>query len=343
VLLVDDVELNRTVALAVLAEAGVQADVAVHGREALDKVLSTHYDLVLMDIQMPEMDGLTATRAIRTEARLRDLPIIAMTAHAMEGDRERSLQAGMQDHLTKPINPDALFAALLRWITPRQGYSHTQAPVAAPRQEGDARIPPLQGVDTALGLAQTLGRPDLYLRVLTDFTQEFGASAQAMQAAQAAHDWPLAQRLAHSLKSASATIGATALSRQAGQLEDCFAQQRPASPALWSNASAQLAHICAQLAPLAAQRQAPDQPDTQLQALEPLQPLLAQLAQLQNLLESDDAAALRVLRQLQAQAHAHPLLAQALPTLRELVEDIEYPTALAQLRSLQARLENSPA
>ena len=343
VLLVDDVELNRTVALAVLAEAGVQADVAVHGREALDKVLSTHYDLVLMDIQMPEMDGLTATRAIRTEARLRDLPIIAMTAHAMEGDRERSLQAGMQDHLTKPINPDALFAALLRWITPRQGYSHTQAPVAAPRQEGDARIPPLQGVDTALGLAQTLGRPDLYLRVLTDFTQEFGASAQAMQAAQAAHDWPLAQRLAHSLKSASATIGATALSRQAGQLEDCFAQQRPASPALWSNASAQLAHICAQLAPLAAQRQAPDQPDTQLQALEPLQPLLAQLAQLQNLLESDDAAALRVLRQLQAQAHTHPLLAQALPTLRELVEDIEYPTALAQLRSLQARLENSPA
>ena len=330
VLLVDDVELNRTVALAFLAEAGVQVDVAVHGREALDKVLATHYDLVLMDIQMPEMDGLSATRAIRKEARLRDLPIIAMTAHAMEGDRERSLQAGMQDHLTKPIHPDALYAALLRWITPRPGGA-TAAAATAPTNA--VRIPPLQGVDTARGLAHALGRPDLYRRILANFVQEFGASAQAMQAAQAAQDWPLARRLAHSLQSSSATIGAADLSQQARQLEDGFAQQRPADAALLSGLGAELARICAQITPLIAQAQPAGAPGT------PGQPLLEQL---QTLLQNDDAAALRVLQQLQGQANAHPLLAQALPALRELVEDIEYEDALVQLRALLARLAQNP-
>ena len=338
VLLVDDVELNRTVALAFLAETGVQVDVAVHGHEAVDQVLARPYDLVLMDIQMPEMDGLTATREIRKHARLRHLPIVAMTAHAMEGDRERSLQAGMQDHLTKPIDPDALHAALLRWMAPRQGGSTANVP-AAPAPQPGTQLPPLEGMDTARGLAQALGRPELYLRILANFVHEFATSTQAMQGAQAAHDWPLARRLAHSLKSGSATIGATALAQQAGQLEDGFARQHPAGAGLLDSAGAELARICALLTPLIAQAQPPGPPGQQAPGA-PLRPLLAEL---QTLLENDDAAALRLLQRLQDQADAHPPLARALPALRALVEDIEYEDALAQLRSLCAELEQSPA
>ena len=339
VLLVDDVELNRTVAQALLAETGVRVDMATHGREALDKVLATAYDLVLMDIQMPEMDGLTATREIRRHAHLRGLPIIAMTAHAMHGDRERSLQAGMQDHLTKPIDPDALHAALLRWIAPRQtaratGGSTTPAP--APE------IPSLPGVDTARGLEHTLGRPELYLRLLGDFVRESANCGQAIAAAEQAADWPLARRLAHSLKSASATIGATELAQQARRLEDGYAHCEAAPAALLASVGAELARICALLQPLAA---GPVQrPPTQERAAAGDDDTLAALlTRLQQLLEHDDAAALRVLRRLQDHTSAHPALAQALPELCELVEDIEYERALQRLGLLRTEMEQSPA
>ena len=335
VLLVDDVELNRSVALAFLADTGVQVDCAAHGREALDKALATPYDLVLMDIQMPEMDGLTATREIRRHPQLQSLPIIAMTAHAMQGDRERSLQAGMQDHLTKPINPDALYATLLRWIAPRpaDGAAPLPEPAAAPT----LALPPLPGIDTARGLAHTLGRPALYLRTLGSFVQEFAPCAQALAAAEQACDWPLARRLAHSLKSASATIGAGALSQLAQQLEEGYARNQRAADDLLSNTAQELTRVCALLRPLVQTADTQDTGGSTTAATPALQVLLSHL---HRLLESDDAAALR---ELQGHASTHPALAQALPALRDLVEDIEYEEALEQLRSLCAEMEQSPA
>ncbi|WP_404301942.1 ATP-binding protein [Alicycliphilus denitrificans] len=334
VLLVDDVELNRTVALAFLADTGVQVDVAVHGREALDKVLGAPYDLVLMDIQMPEMDGLTATREIRKQPHLHGLPIIAMTAHAMVGDRERSLQAGMQDHLTKPLAPDALYAALLRWIAPRQ--AGRMAATAAPTPT--LGIPALAGMDTERGLAQALGRPELYQRLLANFVQEFAGSIQAMADAQAARDWPLARRLAHSLKSASATIGATALAQQAKGLEDSFMQRHAATDEQLASSRAELARVCALLTPwITATPATAPHGSTSVDDLAPL------FQHLQTRLENDDAAALRVLQELQAHTSVHPALHAALPRLRELVEDIEYESALEQLASLRAQLEQAPA
>jgi len=122
VLMVEDNEINRDVASELLSDLGIRVAVAVNGREGVDQVLAEAFDLVLMDIQMPVMDGLTATRLIRSDARFHQLPIIAMTAHTMSGDRERSLEAGMNDHLTKPINPDTLAAMLFRWmpVNPRE-------------------------------------------------------------------------------------------------------------------------------------------------------------------------------------------------------------------------------
>jgi CheY-like chemotaxis protein len=116
VLVVEDNEINRDLASELLSDLGIWTAVAIDGRHGVDQILEQPFDLVLMDIQMPVMDGLAATRLIRADARFHDLPIIAMTAHAMRGDRERSLDSGMNDHLTKPINPAALSAILSRWM-----------------------------------------------------------------------------------------------------------------------------------------------------------------------------------------------------------------------------------
>ena len=121
VLLVEDNEINRELALVLLTEAGVQVDVAGDGHEALQMLHAARYDGVLMDCQMPRMDGFEATRRLRQQTQWRDLPVIAMTANAMVGDRERALAAGMNDHIAKPIDVDDMFAKLARWIEPHGG------------------------------------------------------------------------------------------------------------------------------------------------------------------------------------------------------------------------------
>ena len=118
ILLAEDNEINQQVASEILEGAGFFVDIANNGQEAVDMVQANNYDAVLMDIQMPEMDGMEATRVIREMEQFKELPIIAMTAHAMAGDREKSLKIGMQDHLTKPINPQELFIALAQWVAP---------------------------------------------------------------------------------------------------------------------------------------------------------------------------------------------------------------------------------
>ena len=116
VLLVEDNELNQQVAQELLSQAGFIVEVAENGRIAVDRVSENAYDAVLMDMHMPVMDGEAATREIRKDRRFADLPIVAMTANAMEGDRERCLEIGMNDHIPKPIDPDVLFSTLKRWV-----------------------------------------------------------------------------------------------------------------------------------------------------------------------------------------------------------------------------------
>ncbi len=126
VLLVEDNELNQEVALGLLEPAHMSIDVAENGEVAVKMVNQRDYDLVLMDMQMPVMDGIAATKAIRSNPRFNSLPIIAMTANAMDADREACRAAGMNDHLTKPIDPDAMFTTVMKWIKPR----HDQPPRA---------------------------------------------------------------------------------------------------------------------------------------------------------------------------------------------------------------------
>lgn len=217
VLVVEDNELNQEVAAGLLGGAGFETHVASDGREAVEKVSREEYDLVLMDMQMPVMDGLQAATEIRRLPGRESLPIVAMTANAMQQDREACLAAGMNDFLSKPVEPEALWDRLLRWIKP-----HPSEAAPAPEQELEPRgalPPPIPGLDMADGLRRVLGDETLYAALLRRFVGTHGATAQEIRKALEADDPEGARRLAHTLKGVSGTLGAGAVSSLAARLE----------------------------------------------------------------------------------------------------------------------------
>ncbi|MBN9368596.1 MAG: PAS domain S-box protein [Comamonadaceae bacterium] len=227
VLLVEDNELNQLVAVELLRDAGFAVDVAAHGRQALDALERRRYDVVLMDMQMPVMDGETATRLLRADPRFANLPVIAMTANALEADRQRCFAVGMNDHVPKPIDPAQLWAALARWIRARPGLGEAAAP-AAPDDAPPQSLPQsLPGVDMALGLRRALGRPGLYADLLRRFSQGQVAWVPDFDAALAAGELLQAERMAHTLRSVAANIGAQTLSQHAQALEQALRAQAP--------------------------------------------------------------------------------------------------------------------
>ncbi len=335
VLLVDDVELNREVAREILREAGVRVDIARHGREAVDKVRQGDYALVLMDIQMPVLDGLAAAREIRADARYRDLPILAMTAHVMTGDREESLAAGMNDHLTKPIDPPTLYRALLHWIPPGD-YAAAGMPEVVAESNTDVSIPPLDGIDLDRGLSNHMRRPAFYRRILAQFNQEFGATSDDIASALANDDYELARRLAHSVKSAAATIGAGELSHRARILEHRLAAGKPAHAELIPFRAA-LTRIVKALAPMAQEKRN----ETATGSLQ-IDTALAVMERIEALLKQDDAAAESLLGDLESCLNG-PDWQGDLHRLRDLIEDVEYKAALTALRQMRGNLEGDVA
>ena len=233
ILLVEDNELNQEVATELLRQAGFTVEIADNGKIAVDKVASATYDAVLMDMQMPILDGLAATRAIRRLPGRADLPIIAMTANAMASDRERCIEAGMNDHVAKPIDPNDLWTKLLQWVrpgtdaTPRGANPEPTAVRATP-----ADVTPLAdiaGLDIALGRRQALGRDTLYIRLLRQFVSGQADAAARIASALAAADWTGAERAAHTLKGVAAQIGATELRPLAERLERAIHNHSPMS------------------------------------------------------------------------------------------------------------------
>ncbi len=223
VLLVEDNELNREVALGLLEDAHLSIDAAENGQAAVQMVGKNNYDLVLMDMQMPVMDGLAATRAIRLVPQFRALPIIAMTANVMASDRDKCVEAGMNDHLSKPIDPDALFATLLRWIKPRDTGSAPEqntAPARAasePPRAPDAAPLEIAGVDTRTALSRTGGNPKRYEMLLRKFAET--KAVEEIRTALASGDKATAGRAAHSLKGAAANLGAAGVAEDAAKVE----------------------------------------------------------------------------------------------------------------------------
>ena len=231
VLLVEDNELNQQVALELLGAAGMHVELAENGAEGVQRTREGSYDLVLMDVQMPVMDGLEAARQIRAMPGFDRLPILAMTANAMAGDRERSLAAGMNDHVTKPIDPDQLFDVLLRWLPNRAAHApvppEAAAVVSAPGSGPVLDFIP--GLDVADGLRRVLGRREAYVNLLRRFAIGHADVTHDIRAALADGRPTDAERAAHTLKGVAGSIGARQLQREAGEVE--AALRRGATPA----------------------------------------------------------------------------------------------------------------
>jgi two-component system sensor histidine kinase/response regulator len=214
ILAVDDNDINLQVIQEILEDLGLQVSTAADGSQAVAMVRGKRYDLVLMDMQMPVMDGLEATRAIRALADHGNLPIVAMTANAMAQDRQRCLDAGMNDFVAKPIEPERLFAVLRQWLQPLAAG----LPVFSQVSNG-AEWAGIEGLDAAAGLRRVRGKADAYRAMLERFVRGQRDAVQRLELALRSDDAALAERIAHTLKGVAANLGANALQLQAGALE----------------------------------------------------------------------------------------------------------------------------
>ena len=216
ILLVEDNAINQELAVELLSDAGIEVTVANNGRDALDLLERHRFDGVLMDCQMPVMDGYEATRALRQQPHLRGLPVIAMTANALVGDRDKVLAAGMDDHIPKPIKVEELFSTLARWVRP------AGATTAAPVVHTDS-LAQLAGIDVDVGRAVTGGNDTLYRHLLGKFADEQRDFAVRFRAAYSSGDMITAMRMLHDLKGVAGTLGAGGVRRSAVALEDSLA------------------------------------------------------------------------------------------------------------------------
>ncbi|MCB1777269.1 MAG: response regulator [Candidatus Competibacteraceae bacterium] len=228
ILVAEDNDINQMIVLKLLKKIGHRTDAVANGQEALEALKTRPYDLVLMDIEMPVMDGLEATRLIRSgHAHVADpqIPIIAMTAHTAHEERERCLKAGMNDHIGKPINQKMLSQVLERWYPARLGnsrsVSRTDARMIANADDQCLEIP---GVDTRLGLMRIGGDHDLYRRLLDRFVDMHSGAATVMRQAVNDGDLDQARRLAHNIKGVAGNLGANELEATARRMEQVLAE-----------------------------------------------------------------------------------------------------------------------
>ena len=237
-MLVEDNEMNQQVAMELLGDAGLVVTLAVDGKQAVEKMRSD-FHAVLMDVQMPVMDGYEATRRIRSEPAFRGIPVIAMTANAMEQDRALALEAGMTDHVAKPIDPVQLFRKLAFYIKsdPAKPFEAVAAPAGGPAGAAEVELPDeLVGIDLADGLGHLAGNRAAYRRLLV----QFGGTSRLLddvQAALAGGDRKAAVRGVHSMKSVSGNLGAKELSRLAAEVEAALKKERETPEAIEGLAS----------------------------------------------------------------------------------------------------------
>ena len=297
VLLVEDNDVNRELALEILGTAGMHVDVACNGLEALQRIAGATYDGVLMDCQMPVMDGYEATQRLRADARYAALPVIAMTANAMAGDREKCLAAGMNDHVAKPIDVGQLFATLARWVKPSSPSTAADAADEAPRPPAD--MPAVAGLNAAAALARLGGDSGLLRKLIEQFRDDQAGVVAEVRAALDEGERIVAVRLAHTLKGLAGNIGADRLFETAGRLERALQDEAGCRPEdLLAEGEARLAELIANVdralprAAVAAPRTPGGTADLAAAAL-----LLRELALL---LADDDAAAIACIEPLTA-------------------------------------------
>lgn len=245
-LVVEDNDLNQELILELLEGHAISVTLVGNGQEAIESLSENKFDGILMDCQMPVMDGYTATINIRRQAQYHKLPILAMTANAMAGDREKAIRAGMNDHIPKPIDVDEFFLTLAKWITPRH-------PLALPAKTTTEQIlahdyglllANLTHIDTNLGLARVQGQQALYLKLLNKFANGQRNFVAEFNGYKLVKDKPSAERLVHTLKGSSGSVGATALFEITKQFELELVQLPFGNEALLMQLSSELDDVC---------------------------------------------------------------------------------------------------
>jgi len=331
ILLVEDNEMNQQVATELLESAGGIVTVAGHGGEAV-KILTAGdqpppYEVVFMDLQMPVMDGFTATKLLRADPRLQNLPIIAMTAHALVEERERCLEAGMNDHVSKPIDPDALFATLARWVKPHADVA--KIPEKQKKAPDEVIIPQIEGIDSGSGVKRVAGNKRLYRDLLAQFTEKQGNAAAEISKALESGDHALAERIAHTVKGVAGNIGITKIQFAAAGLEKAVRERDPALPPQLAEFDSLLrAQVQAIAEGLHQTEPAPSAGISN--AKFDLEAASAAAAQLKAMLEASDGGAEEAFQNLQ-----HAIAGQAdkaaLSSLQAAIRDFEFDAALTKL------------
>ena len=221
ILLIEDNAINQQVATELLEQAGFVVTAVSSGKQGVQAVKRSEYDLVLMDIQMPEMDGHEATRIIREKRSLDSLPIVALTAHAMAGEREKALDSGMNDYLSKPIKSEDLYAVLKKWIKPAE----RSVPVVEeppPSKESHELPGELPGINMSEGLENVGGKKRFFKKLLLEFYEDYRTAAGDMMQALMNGQTEYVHRRAHTIKGVAGTIGAEDLMKNASALERAF-------------------------------------------------------------------------------------------------------------------------
>ncbi len=343
VLLVEDNDMNQQVATELLESAGAIVTVANHGGEAV-KILTEgdqppSFDVVFMDLQMPEMDGFTATKLLRSDPRLQKFPIIAMTAHALVEERQRCLDAGMNDHVTKPIEPDNLFSTLMRWAKPRPKPAVESQPSAPTKVGNEVILPEIAGINIADGLNRVAGNKRLYRDLLGQFAAKQSDAPSQISAALESGDIKLAERIAHTIKGVAGNIGITQVQSLAQKLEKALRDGEGRVLALLveftSVMSAQVLAIEKALADSASPRQ--EEPQTS-----PFNAEVAEdaIARLRSLLEASDGDAEESFKSLQ-DAVTGVVEKSQLDDLRVSIDNFDFDAALMKLGQIAKNCERN--
>jgi two-component system sensor histidine kinase/response regulator len=291
------------------------------------------YDIVLMDMQMPVMSGLEAAQLIRRQARFATLPIIAMTANVMQADRQRCYEAGMDDFIAKPIEPDALFHTLVKWIVPREIHQTLPRTAAAQMPQeppGDTPLPAhIEGIAMGVGLRRMMGKTQRYISILRSFCETKEHADLEIRQAWESGKTQDAIRMAHTVKGLAGQIGANALAEQAQALEQALEEGAPAltiEPLLKTFSQALTTQVRAILSALSV-------PDSVVKDRAPLptapEASDAILRQLADLLANDDAKAERLIADNTAVLMA--CLPEQFRALRQAVREFDFEQALALL------------
>jgi CheY-like chemotaxis protein/HPt (histidine-containing phosphotransfer) domain-containing protein len=324
VLLVEDNEVNRELAHEMLSNIGLTVDTAENGLQAVEAVQRAPYDLVLMDCQMPVMDGYAATAKIRDELQMRKLPIVAMTANALASDRDRCLTVGMNDHIPKPIDVAILHATLAHWLTIREGEN----PLPAAAIPESAKEP--SEIDTASALARMGGNRSMYDRLLVRFRENQGDAVDQLRAEQALGDSAAMLLRAHTLRGLAGNIGAVGLSRLAAELEERLRQGTPTGDEEVGMLLAKLGEALPNALSIPATLPETSRPSTPDANREVHSNALSSLRQL---LDNDDAAAVRYFEEISGWLGQHydPLLVEQ---LTRQIGQYEFEDASATLQQL---------